>query len=107
MPFPATVARGAGQLDDLRCRCQPVLGGRRVPALVAFDPRLIPFSQQTRLSRLTHELQQAALESGQLIGQALTLSEKTRQLSQTAIETAESLLLKDQEDEAHEDEQSG
>jgi len=80
------------------------------PALVAFDPMLIPFSQQTRLSRLTHELQQAALESGQLLSQALTLSEKTRQLSQTALETAESLLLKDQEDEEHEeheDEQSG
>jgi hypothetical protein len=76
------------------------------PALVAFDPMLIPFSQQTRLSRLTHELQQAALESGQLIVQALTLSEKTRQLSQTALETARTLLLRDQGDEEHEDEQS-
>ena len=83
------------------------IGTASGPALVAFDPMTIPFSQQTRLSRLTHELQQAALESGQLIGQALTLSEKTRQLSQTAIETAESLLLKDQEDEEHEDEQPG
>jgi hypothetical protein len=75
------------------------------PALVAFDPMLIPFSQQTRLSRLTHELQQASLESARLLGQALTLSEKTRQLSQTAIETARSLLLENQEDEQDEDDQ--
>jgi hypothetical protein len=78
------------------------------PALVAFDPMLIPFSQQTRLSRLAHELQQAGLESGQLIGQALALSEKTWQLSQTAIETARSLLLENQEDkQGEDDDQSG
>ena len=76
------------------------------PALVAFDPMLIPFSQQTRLSRLTHELQRAALESGRLFGQALALSEKTWQLSQTAIETARSLLLADQEDDEDEDDES-
>ena len=75
--------------------------------MVAFDPMLIPFSQPTRLSRLTHELQQAALESGQLIVQALTLSEKTRQFSQTAIETARSLLLGHQEDEEDQDDESG
>ncbi len=76
------------------------------PALVAFDPMLIPFSQETRLSRLTHELQQAAFESGRLFGQALTLSEKTRQLSQTAVETAQSLLLGDQGNEEDEDDES-
>src|SRR5260370_16593008 len=76
------------------------------PALVAFDPMLIPFSQETRLSRLTHELQQAAFESGRLFGQALTLSEKTRQLSQTAVQTAQSLLLGDQGKEKDEDDES-
>lgn len=77
------------------------------PALVVFDPMAIPFSQQTRLSRLTHELQQASLESARLLGQAQTLSEKTRQLGQTAIETARSLLLADQEGGEDGDDQSG
>src|SRR5258708_27947697 len=33
------------------------------PALVAFDPMLIPFSQETRPSRLTHALHPLGLKS--------------------------------------------
>jgi hypothetical protein len=57
------------------------------PALAAFDPMLIPYKERIP-SQLIYEMKQAAFDARKLVSQALTLGEKTRQLTQEVMRLA-------------------
>ena len=58
------------------------------PAIAAFDARLVLYGQEAGASRLIYEMEQVVFEARRLVGQALTLAEATRRLTEKAVHLA-------------------